>query len=577
MFSVFRCRCRCGFSNFLLRTILVCVIFCSSSLYASVFVDEINFDVSESAYLELNKKNELKDVEKLNKLYFLTKLERWRLAKEYLLKINIDNDNEMIDVINALKLEIYTHSPTNDDDEKKALSSVMACIDVHCNDEIVTGLSLIAYSYHCYKTGDFDCALKYALLGEEMTKLIPSLHHESLNNLALIYYTLGIYDESIQIYKDLINSNANKYNKSLFEYNIANAYQKKGEYESAYFHMKNARKLSYSLDDYAGISYADFLAAIILYKKHDYSNALAKYNHARTYFCINEDYHRCFLSLVGIVKSKDKLNLNFKVEIDQIFELNNTKRLNKYDIEKYFQLAINFGDNTLEQKVDLHESQAKILHEIKDIEKRSHESFYNHRKDYHADTIRLLQGTIERNVATEVLLQSALLFFAALLLISFLYVRKLWVISNFDALTALGNRHKLSRDIKKGTPTQIFICDLDFFKKINDTYGHDVGDDILVEFSRVLNEYCKNDDLKCRAYRLGGEEFLILFKDSSVSPNEVFAEIRTQMMSNRKLFSLGVTFSCGSNKFRDGFSSSLKAADIKLYEAKKNGRDQCVF
>lgn len=574
MFSVFSY----GFSSFLLRTIFLCVIFFSNSLYAEGFFDDINFDVSEKAYYELNEKNELKDVEKINKLYILTKLERWRLAKEYLLEINVDNKNEMIDFLNALKLEIYTHSPSEDYDEEKTVSSVLSCIESHCNDETTIGLSLIAYSFYCYKLEDFDCALKYALLGDEVTKSnIPSLHYESMNNLALIYYTLGVYGESIKIYEDLIDSDASKYNKSLFEYNIAKAYQKKGDYERAYFHMENARKLSYSLDDLAGVSYADYLDAIILYARRDYTHALEKYNHARKYFCRNEDYHRCFLSLAGVIKSKYKLNIDFEKEMNQVVELKLDNRLDKYDAEKYFDLVINFGDNTLEQKVDLYESYAITLHEIKDAEKRFYESFYSNRKVYHVDTIRLLQGTIERNVVTGIVLKGAVLFLAVLLLFSFLYVRKLWVISNFDVLTALGNRNKLYRDVKKGTPTQLLICDLDFFKNINDTYGHDVGDDVLVEFSRVLNEFCTNDDLKCSAYRLGGEEFLILFKGRCVSPDKVFAEIRAQMMSNGKLSSLGVTFSCGSNLFRDGLSSSLKAADIKLYEAKKNGRDQCVF
>jgi diguanylate cyclase (GGDEF)-like protein/PAS domain S-box-containing protein len=156
-----------------------------------------------------------------------------------------------------------------------------------------------------------------------------------------------------------------------------------------------------------------------------------------------------------------------------------------------------------------------------------------------------------------------------------------------DYLTKLPNRSyfyeqmekEFARDNRYHTPLSIAMVDIDHFKVINDTYGHEIGDRVLKEFARVCLETLREQDI---VGRIGGEEFAILFPETGMSHAMEVAERLRQAIANFRLpmerglpvqftVSLGVASLTDADMNIDVF---LSRADIALYEAKKNGRNR---
>jgi len=122
------------------------------------------------------------------------------------------------------------------------------------------------------------------------------------------------------------------------------------------------------------------------------------------------------------------------------------------------------------------------------------------------------------------------------------------------------------------------ILDIDHFKKINDTYGHDVGDIVLKDFSKEVNSLIRHDD--CFA-RIGGEEFLLILSHIDIT---IAKDVVTRIMDNIRNLNfesypeLGITVSVGMAEYEKGQTSEilLKQIDNLLYEAKRTGRDRYV-
>lgn len=121
----------------------------------------------------------------------------------------------------------------------------------------------------------------------------------------------------------------------------------------------------------------------------------------------------------------------------------------------------------------------------------------------------------------------------------------------------------------------LIIIDVDFFKKFNDTYGHLVGDKVLENLAKVLQNELRKYDIVAR---FGGEEFFILLPETKIRRGKQIAErLRKNIWKNRLLKKYKVTFSAGITEFKKGDSvrKIIKRADKALYVSKKNGRN-CV-
>jgi diguanylate cyclase (GGDEF)-like protein len=124
------------------------------------------------------------------------------------------------------------------------------------------------------------------------------------------------------------------------------------------------------------------------------------------------------------------------------------------------------------------------------------------------------------------------------------------------------------------------MVDIDFFKMINDTYGHDIGDEAIRIVSRVIKESIRKSDI---AIRFGGEEFIVLlYNCDRTYLKEVAEKIRTNF--SKQIISAGSdkfskTLSVGAVMFpqdSDSIWKCIKYADISLYHAKEHGRNQVV-
>ena len=156
-----------------------------------------------------------------------------------------------------------------------------------------------------------------------------------------------------------------------------------------------------------------------------------------------------------------------------------------------------------------------------------------------------------------------------------------------DPLTGLMNRramleqleYQVARFQRNATPFALVLADLDHFKAINDTYGHDAGDQALMEIAEQLKQGLRAQDLVAR---WGGEEFLILLPDTDLAGGLVVAEDLREGIAAHALpvggETLRFTLSLGvaSYEAERGLNASIKAADTALYQAKIQGRNRVV-
>jgi len=158
-----------------------------------------------------------------------------------------------------------------------------------------------------------------------------------------------------------------------------------------------------------------------------------------------------------------------------------------------------------------------------------------------------------------------------------------------DHLTGLYNRrhfetclNAILHEANADEPVAIIIIDLDFFKRINDTYGHNFGDEVLIQFARLVEGQLRGSDMVCR---YGGEEFCLLLReaDSVVAAHKIddIAARYRQLLIKQAPHSLsGCTFSAGIAEYPlhgAGRHELLMRADSALYAAKQAGRDRAVI
>ncbi len=157
-----------------------------------------------------------------------------------------------------------------------------------------------------------------------------------------------------------------------------------------------------------------------------------------------------------------------------------------------------------------------------------------------------------------------------------------------DGLTGLYNRRFLqdhsnqiiASTLRRKKQISLLMCDMDYFKQVNDKFGHDVGDSVLKETSHILKKCVREADI---VIRFGGEEFLILLIDTEVDYGMSVAEkIRLAVEEYSFKTTDGIlkkTISMGVSDFpndTDGFWQAIKFADVALYKAKEMGRNRCI-
>lgn len=428
------------------------------------------------------------------------------------------------------------------------------------------------------------------------------------HGIALLFYQLGINElvvEKLLEAIEVINSNEKiaipKKDYLIIIYQILSVtYTKMEDYESALKYAKENVKLSKDYFDppfeiNAYLTYAGILAKI---KKHEESkkyirksekmifdngyedNQLLIYNYhfAKYYNNFYEmDYELAKNEIKELEKYLKEKNSQYLYNIyDRISitlsKLGEHKEALKYQ-QKYTEYYINFR-NQKESLLSLflHENykEASLSTQIKKLEKEKLEA--------EKKITTQLTEKIEKEKRLYQLLLIIVLI-SILMIYVYIYYIKHKKISITDGLTETLNRrfavNKIESLIKKNKDFSLILLDLDYFKKINDTYGHDVGDKTLIKVSEIVKNKLRKNEFLCR---LGGEEFIIISENDDF---ELAERIRKEIARTDFETVNKVTASFGvmniNKKNKNNFNQIYNELDKKLYEAKKSGRNKVFY
>ena len=158
-----------------------------------------------------------------------------------------------------------------------------------------------------------------------------------------------------------------------------------------------------------------------------------------------------------------------------------------------------------------------------------------------------------------------------------------------DPLTNLYNRRYMEESLeretqrakRRNTPVSILMFDIDHFKRLNDTYGHEAGDVVLKQIGDLFRKYTRPEDVACR---YGGEEFLLILPETPLETvlqraEELRLTIKDRLRIPWNDTTLSITISVGVTAFPNhgvNVKEIVSAADTALYQAKRQGRDQVV-
>ncbi len=153
-----------------------------------------------------------------------------------------------------------------------------------------------------------------------------------------------------------------------------------------------------------------------------------------------------------------------------------------------------------------------------------------------------------------------------------------------DSLTGLYNRlffneqivYNIEKYNRYGEPFSMMMFDIDNFKSINDTYGHNEGDRVLKEIAAIIKKTIRKTDLP---FRYGGEEFVIIFPKTKItSANTIAQRIKKEIEENINVYDHPITISGAVGEYQDeGIYKFIQKIDNKLYEAKRTGKNKVLL
>ncbi len=271
----------------------------------------------------------------------------------------------------------------------------------------------------------------------------------------------------------------------------------------------------------------------------------------------------------------------YLVLIESLLAIDNFEQA--YQAKKtYIKKFNDYSDEKRDKTIALLTKKYEIAHKVEANELLDNE---NKLKVLQLADVKRQQAHQQRNF---ILIFCGILVFILLFFRQFKVRKKLVLLSKTDSLTGLLNRSALfsqGQALVKNTLAQqkdlsILLFDIDHFKNINDDFGHQKGDLVLVEVAKLVNETMRARDVFAR---LGGEEFVILLPNTDIDKAKAIAVRVTEKIALHNFKKLGVnrpiTLSIGVANIKDtatAFDDILHAADLAMYQAKQHGRNQMV-
>ena len=409
--------------------------------------------------------------------------------------------------------------------------------------------------------GDFEEAENYFLRSAELHRSANNFDMEMnvMVGLGVTYLKMQKFEEARSLFEMVLDNEDEVYDFTYSEasVNLAHVFQSLG------LHQEAANKYNHVISDPRAGAYPQALASAYL--------GLAK-------LYTSEGQYDEALSLYrqGIVEVKNKTSVESEIELYE--------NLAKLELKLgYYQAAANTQAEYIARRNTIQPvTQAGIIKKLEGQLKTERELIH-------------LQETLlqkEREAKHSSLFLFAAVVFSLVCLVLFLALRlrkqklmrleqtneTLVIESETDPLTGIGNRRYLDRKIAsmRGEPisTAFLLIDVDHFKELNDTYGHDTGDNVLIALADMLKSLCRKDDIVAR---IGGEEFVILLFNTTNHSAIEFAErvrasVEGQVFNQRCTITVSIGVATG-NMDCANYDKFYKQADMALYHAKSDGRN----
>jgi diguanylate cyclase (GGDEF)-like protein len=443
-----------------------------------------------------------------------------------------------------------------------------------------------------------------AQLGDEKVRL------EALSNIANVYADANVaqYDRAIEYYKQLLG----EYEKhgqpsdvadTLF--NIGSTFQTKGDFAAAELHYRRALATFQKLGRAADAAYTRRDLALALMKQGRAAEALPLLDASVAFYSghdeANASQARQFRGMA--YRRVGRLHEALR-ELDaarQFYERENNVRFLEKNVEETAVVYSQLGDwrNAYDASVR-HAALSQTLAEMRrdEISSRLRVAFDSEKKDQENRALVRESGLravalreAERSRKLQIAVSALIALLAATMAILFwrqvVNTRRMRAMAMTDELTRLPNRRHIlaSAEIafdaakREGHAAAVIVLDIDRFKRINDTWGHAAGDDVLRSVAHTCRITLRADD---QIGRIGGEEFLVVLHSASEHQACEIAERLRLAVERLDLTSIApdlhVTISLGVCATSDYDSSAaIATADSMLYRAKENGRNRAVW
>lgn len=459
---------------------------------------------------------------------------------------------------------------------------------------------------------NYDLAMKDVESSIEVFKNNDDKKNLSLayNLLAIIYIAMQDYDNAIKYYRESEKFDEVKspFNQAVFHYNLGGTYVMLEDYEKAIENYNKSSEFSRKVNDETTLAFNQYGIAEVYVATKEFKKAEEILPPVIELFAKNGDILMHFNSnlLMSEIKIENKdfaaaeNYLKYAEEQANVIQTPSTQLyLNWYKIKFYT------SQEMWKEAYELEKQSTKIRKEVqeKDKEKLVSELRIKFNAQFDQEKLELLQkqNELQQTALTQektkqkylwgLVILGVILFFI-ILFAYFLQLKTkkhLYKLSITDHLTKVANRRHIMNTLQAlliksrnyNSTLAVILIDLDYFKTINDTYGHDIGNEVLVHFA---NTACHLIPEKGMVGRIGGEEWLMLIPETDVKlVNRFMSELRERYQrpvpapipSNIVLtFSSGIVLSDGQYEKYDNL---LKDVDNAMYRAKNRGREQDVF
>ncbi len=430
----------------------------------------------------------------------------------------------------------------------------------------------------------------------------------AFNTLAIIYADFNDFENSIKFYKESLKSTTGKnFDTSTIYYNLGSSYIELNQYDKALEYYRKTIDAASLVNDNYTKTFAENGIADIYLKKDKFDKAIALYlktlklfsqdNDIQMLFNVNLSLAQAYIGKKDFDRAKKYLSRSKKYSSTLNIDFS---RLNFLKIRERFYESQQLWDKAytaLKKRINLENTiyqsnKEKLVEELKikynarfDQEKMKLLQQQNNLQES-----LILQGKEKNNYLVIIIGLGALIFLVTFIafLIQKKQRKKLYILSTTDSLTNTYNRRYIISYLKalmSKKPTiqdfAIVMIDLDYFKKVNDTYGHEIGNQVLKHFANTVKQHLAKGEI---IGRIGGEEWLVILnnqKDEEI--RQVLKSIRKNYQQNKPA---SISKDCQLN-FSSGiirqahnypnYDQILNDVDKALYKAKNSGRGTDCF